>query len=62
MEFDKENGNILWEDTIKTELKLLKDYQTLIVLYTGRLYLEGIRKNIVSDVKCNLNKTSCLGL
>jgi hypothetical protein len=29
---DKKNGNILWEEAIKSELKQLTDYETFIVL------------------------------
>jgi hypothetical protein len=32
---DKKNGNQLWKEAIKTELKKLTDYQTFIVLDSG---------------------------
>ena len=54
---DKKNGNNLWEEAIRTELKQLTDYQTFIVLDPG----ENIPKeyqiipyHIVFDVKYDL--------
>ena len=41
---DKKNGNNLWEEFIKTELKLLTDYETFIVLDSGETYLRGIKR------------------
>jgi hypothetical protein len=32
IDLDKKNGNSLWQDAIRTELKQLTDYQTFIVL------------------------------
>jgi hypothetical protein len=38
---DKKNGNNLWEEAIKTELKQLTDYQTFIVLDSGESIPNG---------------------
>ena len=38
---DKKNGNNLWEQAIKTELKQLTDYQTFIVLHFWEDILTG---------------------
>jgi hypothetical protein len=35
IDLDKKNGNQLWQEAIKTELKQLTDYQTFIVLNSG---------------------------
>jgi hypothetical protein len=35
IDLDKKNGNQLWQEAIKTELKQLTDYQTFIVLDSG---------------------------
>ena len=32
---DKKNGNNLWEEEVRTELKQLTDYQTFIVIDPG---------------------------
>jgi hypothetical protein len=44
IDFDEKNGSTIWEDASKTELKPLNDYQTFMLLDTGKLYLVGIRK------------------
>jgi hypothetical protein len=36
IDFYKENGNQLWQESIKTEIKHITDYQTFIVLDSGR--------------------------
>ena len=41
---DKKNGNNLWEEAIKTELKQLTDYQTFIVLDSGEDIPKGYQK------------------
>jgi hypothetical protein len=54
---DKKNGNHLWEGAIKTELKQLTDYETLIVLDSGEDLSKGyqnIAYHIVFDVKYDL--------
>jgi hypothetical protein len=33
IDFDKKNGNILWEEAIKTKLEQLTDYQTFIMIF-----------------------------
>jgi hypothetical protein len=35
IDLEKKNGNQLWQESIKTELKQLTDYQTFIVLDSG---------------------------
>jgi hypothetical protein len=35
IDLDKKDGNQLWQEAIKTELKQLTDYQTFIVLDSG---------------------------
>jgi hypothetical protein len=32
IDLDKKNGNQLWQEAIKTELKQLTDYQTFMIL------------------------------
>ena len=54
---DKKNGNNLWEEAIKTELKQLTDYETFIVLDSGEDIPKGYQKipyHIVFDVKYDL--------
>jgi hypothetical protein len=54
---DKKNGNNLWEEAIKTELKQLTDYETFIVLNSGEDIPKGYQKiphHIVCDVKYDL--------
>jgi hypothetical protein len=51
---DKENGNQLWQVAIKTELKQLTDYQTFIVLDSGKDIPTGYQKipyHMIFDVK-----------
>jgi hypothetical protein len=40
----KKNGNQLWQEAIKTELKQLTDYQTFIVLHSGEDISKGYQK------------------
>jgi hypothetical protein len=57
IDLDKKNGNQLWQEAIKTELKQLTDYQTFIVLDSGDDIPTGYQKipyHIVFDVKCDL--------
>jgi hypothetical protein len=54
---DKKNENHLWQESIKTELKRLTDYQTFIVLDSGEDIPTGYQKipyHIVFDVKYDL--------
>jgi Reverse transcriptase (RNA-dependent DNA polymerase) len=54
---DKKNGNNLWEEAIKTELKQLTDYETFIVLDSEEDIPKGYQKipyHIVFDVKYDL--------
>jgi hypothetical protein len=57
IDLDKKNGNQLWQEAIKTELKQLKDYQTFILLDSGEDIPTGYQKipyHLVSDVKYDL--------
>jgi hypothetical protein len=57
IELDKKNGNHLWQEAIKTELKRLTDYQTFIVLDSGEdipTDYQIIPYYIVYDVKYDL--------
>jgi hypothetical protein len=54
---DKKNGSNLWEPNIKTELKQLTDYQTFIVLDSGKIApieYQTIPYHIVFDIKYDL--------
>jgi hypothetical protein len=54
---DNKNGNKLWQETIRTELKQLTDYQTFIVLDSGEDIPTGYQKVLyymVFDVKYDL--------
>jgi hypothetical protein len=57
IDLDKKNGNQLWKEAIKTELKQLTDYQTFIILDSGEDIPTGYQKipyHMVFDVKCDL--------
>jgi hypothetical protein len=57
IELNKKNGNQLWQEGIKTELKQLTDYQTFIVLDSGEDIPTGYQKipyHMVFDVKYDL--------
>jgi hypothetical protein len=57
IDLDKKNGNQLWQEAIKTELKQLTDYQTFIVLDSGDNIPTGYQKTpyyMVFDVKYDL--------
>jgi hypothetical protein len=57
IDLDKKNGNQLWQEAIKTELKQLTDYQTFIVLDSGEDIPTGYQKipyNMVFYVKYDL--------
>jgi hypothetical protein len=57
IDLDKNNGNQLWKQAIKTNLKQLTDYQTFIVLDSGEDIPTGyqiIRYHMVFDVKYDL--------
>jgi hypothetical protein len=54
---DKKNGNQLWQEAIKTELKQLTDHQTFTVLDSGEDIPTGYQKipyHMVFDVKYDL--------
>jgi hypothetical protein len=48
IDLDKKNGNQLWQEAIKTELRYLTDYQTFIVLDSGGGYSGRLSENSVS--------------
>jgi hypothetical protein len=57
IDLDKKNGNQLWQEAIKLELKQLTDYQTFIVLDSGEDIPTGYQKihyHMVFDVKYDL--------
>jgi hypothetical protein len=57
IELDKKNGNQLWQEAIKTELKQITCYQTFIVLDSGEDIPTGYQKipyHMVFDVKYDL--------
>jgi hypothetical protein len=57
IDLDKKNGNQLWQEAFKTELKQLTDYQTFIVLDSGEDIPTGYQKipyHMVFDVKYDL--------
>jgi hypothetical protein len=57
IDLDKKNGNQLWQEAIKTELKQLTDYQTFIVLHSGEDIPKDYQKipyHMIFDVKYNL--------
>jgi hypothetical protein len=57
IDLDKKNGNQLWQEAIKTELKQLTDYHTFIVLDSGEDIPTDYQKipyHMVFDVKYDL--------
>jgi hypothetical protein len=57
IDLDKNNGNQLWKEAIKTALKQLTDYQTFIMLHSGEDIPTGYQKILyymVFDVKYDL--------
>jgi hypothetical protein len=57
IDLDKKNGNQLWQEAIRIELKQLTDYQTFIVLDSGKDIPTGYQKipyHMVFDVKYDL--------
>jgi hypothetical protein len=57
IDLDKKNGNQLWQEAIKRELKQLTDYQTFKVLDSGEDIPTGYQKipyHMVFDVKYDL--------
>jgi hypothetical protein len=57
LDLDKKNGNQLWQEAIKTDLKHLTDHQTLIVLDSGEDIPKGYQKipyHMAFDVKYDL--------
>ena len=60
IELDNKNGNSLYQDAVKTELKQLTDYQTFIVLDSGEDIPNGYQKipyHMVFGVKYDLIHT-----
>jgi hypothetical protein len=45
IDLNKKNGNQLWQEAIKTELKQLTDDQTFIVLHSGGGYSNRLSEN-----------------
>jgi hypothetical protein len=63
VKLDKNNGNQLWQEAIKTELKQLTDYQTFIVLDSREDIPTGYQKipyHMVLDVKYDLRNKARL--
>jgi hypothetical protein len=57
IDLDKKNGNHLWQEAIKTELKQLTDYQTFIALDFRERYSNRLSENSLPcgfDVKYDL--------
>jgi hypothetical protein len=57
IDLDKKNGNQLWQEDVKAELKQLTDYQTFIVLDSGGDIPTGYQKipyHMVFNVKYDL--------
>jgi hypothetical protein len=44
LDLDKNNGNQLWQEAIKTDYEQFTDYQKFIVLYSGEDIQQVIRK------------------
>jgi hypothetical protein len=63
IDLHEKNGNKLWKEAIKTELKQLTDYQTFIVLDSGEDIPTGYQKipyYMVFDVKYDLRYKAIL--
>jgi hypothetical protein len=45
IDLNKKKGNQLWQEAIKTELKIHTDYQTFIVLDSGGGYSDRLSEN-----------------
>jgi hypothetical protein len=63
IDLDKKNRNQLWQEYIKTEFKQITDYQTFIVLDSGKDIPTGYQKipyHMVFDVKYDLRHNSRL--
>jgi hypothetical protein len=55
---DEKNGNNIWEEAVKTDLKQPKDYQTFIVHDSGKIIPTSYQKipyNMLFDVKYDLS-------
>jgi hypothetical protein len=48
VELDKKNGNRLWKEAIKEELKQLTDYQTFLVLVSEKGYYNRLSESHLS--------------
>jgi hypothetical protein len=44
IDLHKNNGNSIWQDAIRTELKQLTDYQTFLYWIQGRTFLQAIKR------------------
>ena len=57
LQLDKKNGNTLWEDAIKTELKMLEKYNTFRLRTEGESLEEYLKipYHFVFDVKYDLH-------
>jgi hypothetical protein len=63
IDLDKKNENQLWQEAIKTELEQLIDYQTFIVINSGKNIPTGYQKlpcHMVFDVKYDLGQKARL--
>ncbi len=63
MELDKANGDTLWADAIKKELKQLNDYKTFRLPNSGEILDSGYKRipyHIVFDVKFDLRRKARL--
>jgi hypothetical protein len=63
IDLDKKSGNQLWQESFKTELKQLTDYQTFIVLDSGEDIPIGYQKipyHMIFDVKYDLRYKAIL--
>jgi hypothetical protein len=61
IDLDKKNGNQLWQEAIKTELKQLTDYQIFIVLDSGEDIPTGYQKIpyhmvLISNMTCDIRQ------
>ena len=63
IEFDKENGNTLWQDAIRLELDQLCDFDTFRVVPDGEILPEDYKRipyMFVFDVKFDLRRKARL--
>jgi hypothetical protein len=63
IDLDKNDGDQLWQEAIKTELKQPNDYQTFMILHSGEDIPTGYQKipyHMVFDVKYDLRRKARL--